>query len=73
MNLATTAQNAEKREGSLEGGRNLGRTESEDSTLDPDLVAIMAAWPVVPPAVKAGILAMVNAVSTSTKPSAHRE
>ena len=30
---------------------------------DPDLAAVMAAWPVLPEAIKAGILAMVKAAS----------
>jgi hypothetical protein len=30
---------------------------------DPDLAAVVAAWPELPPAVRAGILAMVKAAS----------
>jgi hypothetical protein len=32
---------------------------------DPDLAAVVAAWPALPPAIRAGILAMVNAAGRS--------
>ena len=34
---------------------------------DPDLAAVVDAWPALPEAIKAGILAMVNAASESGK------
>lgn len=39
--------------------------EKPTETIDPDLAAVMAAWPDLPPALRAGILAMVAAAATS--------
>jgi hypothetical protein len=44
-------------------GRTAGRTHeaSEGGFHDPDLAALVAAWPSLPGAIRAGILAMVRA------------
>jgi hypothetical protein len=39
------------------------RAESNDRALDPDLAAVVDAWPRLPEAVRAGIVAMVKAAS----------
>ena len=36
---------------------------------DPNLSAIVAAWPELPEAIRAGILAMVHAATTKDRPS----
>ena len=38
-----------------------GAVGDENRSIDPDLAAVIEAWPTLPEAVKAGILAMVNA------------
>jgi hypothetical protein len=42
---------------------NQGEAESEAVCPDSDLKAVIAAWPVLPDAIKAGILAMVRTAS----------
>ena len=43
------------------GGARGGAVGSKSASIDPDLQAIIDAWPSLPDAVKADILAMVNA------------
>ena len=45
------------------GCTNSSETGSEPAPMPPDLAAVVAAWPTLPEPVKAGILAMVKAVS----------
>jgi hypothetical protein len=42
-----------------------GLASASDVTDDPDLAAVVAAWPKLPEAIRAGILAMVKAASGS--------
>jgi len=46
---------------SAEGGAELGALAGHPSDLDPDLAALIDAWPDLPEAVRAGISAMVGA------------
>ncbi|MBX3359908.1 MAG: hypothetical protein KF912_08010 [Phycisphaeraceae bacterium] len=65
--------------GSLSGGNKSGNNRPDSSApahlpptpvpakpTDPELAAVVAAWPDLPPAIRAGVLALVNA-GTPTK------
>ncbi|MFN7022265.1 MAG: hypothetical protein ACK4WH_13185 [Phycisphaerales bacterium] len=67
---------AEKSGVSESGGSKSGNTGARfgDSAgltkpTDPELAAVAAAWPDLPPALRAGIVAMVNAATPPTAPS----
>lgn len=47
--------------GSGQGGAQSGALYAPKAPIDPDLAAVVDAWPVLPAAIKAGILAMVRA------------
>ncbi|MGA2035589.1 MAG: hypothetical protein ABSG68_25350 [Thermoguttaceae bacterium] len=42
------------------GGAKSGALGAQDGAIDPELRAIIDAWPALPDAIKAGILAMVR-------------
>ncbi|MCH7685408.1 MAG: hypothetical protein IH899_01785 [Planctomycetes bacterium] len=44
-----------------QGGAESGAVGAQSALMDPDLRAVIEAWPELPDAVKAGILAMVRA------------
>lgn len=50
------------------------QTEPRDTTratpTDPELAAVVAAWPALPPAIRAGVVALVRAAATAP-PSPH--
>jgi len=48
-------------------GRALGDSDPETASLPPDLAAVAKAWPTLPGALKAGIVAMVKAAGDSPK------
>lgn len=45
------------------GGAKSGATTPHTPTIAPDLATIIAAWPTVPEAIRAGILAMIRTAS----------
>jgi hypothetical protein len=53
-------ETAEKEAVAAGGGAESGAPVA-GRVLDPDLKAVVAAWPALPPAIKAGITAMVTA------------
>jgi hypothetical protein len=44
-----------------QSGAECGALGARDAPLDPDLAAVVDAWPALPAAIKAGILAMIRA------------
>ncbi|MFH1998074.1 MAG: hypothetical protein ABIK28_00270 [Planctomycetota bacterium] len=44
-----------------QGGAECGAVDAQSDPIDADLLAIIDAWPVLPEAVKANIVAMVKA------------
>jgi hypothetical protein len=63
----------EKRESTSTQAQKAAHFSAEQPAGDPDLAALVDAWPSLPEAIRAGILAMVQAAgastaSTSTKP-----
>jgi hypothetical protein len=44
-----------------QGGAESGARNAREEQLDPDLAAIVNAWPELPAAIRAGILAMIRA------------
>jgi hypothetical protein len=72
--LEDTAKSSGNTHDSLAGGNNSGNkgetsppSTSGATPFDPDLAALITAWPTVTPAVRAGILAMVKAVSSGIR------
>lgn len=56
------------------GGSNSGNEEAGEGVptppvkpTDPDLAAVVAVWPDLPPALRAGIVAMVKAATPTTR------
>ena len=50
-------------QGEAHGGTVCGTPDAAADPIDPDLQAIVDAWPAIPKAVKAGILAMIEATT----------
>ena len=50
-------ENTEKKGGADQSGAESG---AQEAPLDPELAAVVDAWPALPEAIKAGILAMVE-------------
>jgi hypothetical protein len=46
-----------------QGGAESGELCAENQPIDPNLTVIIEAWPTLPEAIKAGILAMVRAAN----------
>jgi hypothetical protein len=44
-----------------QSGAKCGALDAPKAPLDPDLAAVVDAWPALPPTIKAGILAMIGA------------
>jgi hypothetical protein len=44
-----------------QSGAECGALAAPEASLDPDLAAVVDAWPTLPAAIKAGILAMIGA------------
>jgi len=63
--LEQAAEVSGKTGGSRESGANSGALGARDAPWDPDLAAVEAAWPALPAAIKAGILALVRAARQS--------
>ena len=59
------AETPAKRGISETGGAKSGALSPVSTPIDPDLAAITAAWPELPAALKAGIVAMVKAATGS--------
>lgn len=59
--------------GQPELGLLLGALASKIASQSPDLAAVIQAWPDLPEAVKAGILAMVGAARTDNSDGKERE
>jgi hypothetical protein len=49
-----------------QSGAECGALGAQNAPLDPDLAAVVDAWPALPAAIKAGILAMVQAAGGIT-------
>ncbi len=60
-NRQRTPENTEKTGISADAGADAGAVETKRGQFGPDLQAIIDAWPALPEAIKAGILAMVRA------------
>jgi hypothetical protein len=61
MSHCGTAEKTGKNAGFANVAANLAAVETKPEALDADLAAVVKAWPMLPAAVKAGILAMVKA------------
>ena len=48
-----------------QGGAESGAVDTEKAPIDPDLARLINAWPNLPEAIRAGIVAMVNAAIQS--------
>lgn len=60
--LSTTVHaNKELRESAPQGGAESGAVGAQTPPIDPDLQAVVKAWPGLPESVRAGIVAMVRA------------
>ena len=59
-----SSETNEIEEAGVEGSPNQSPIDSDMASLDADLALIAAAWPVLPEAIKAGIVAMVQAASS---------
>lgn len=57
----TYAQNAGNSIGSVQSGAESGVLGAQNGPFDADLAAVVTAWPTLPAAIKAGILAMIGA------------
>jgi hypothetical protein len=49
-----------KLQDTTEGGAKSGAASAKTLSLDPDLTHVVAAWPVLPPHIKAAVLALVE-------------
>ena len=54
------AENLGKTAVSDQSGAQCGALDAREAPFDPDLAAVVDAWPALPQAIKAGILAMVR-------------
>jgi hypothetical protein len=54
-------QNAGKTQISQTGGAKSGALSSDSAPIDPDLQRVLEAWPMLPAALRSGILAMIDA------------
>jgi hypothetical protein len=59
----TSIENAGDGEISNQGGAESGALGADSPLIDSDLQVIVTAWPALPEAVRAGILAMIGAVT----------
>jgi hypothetical protein len=59
--IRTTSKNSAKSVDFGQGGAESGALVPEPAAIDPDLAAVVDAWPTLPAAIKAGILAMIGA------------
>jgi len=62
---ADTPENTGKTSVSSEAGADAGAVETKLAQFSPDLQSLIDAWPTLPEAIKAGILAMVRAASAT--------
>jgi hypothetical protein len=51
-------------------GNNAAAVVAPERPADPDLAALVAAWPALPSALRAGIVAMVRAAGPASRPDA---
>ncbi|GIK17963.1 MAG: hypothetical protein BroJett004_01270 [Planctomycetota bacterium] len=51
-------------------GARFGDSAGVATPTDPELAAVVAAWPDLPPAIRAGVLALVKAATPTTPPTA---
>jgi hypothetical protein len=59
--IRTPPENAAVTGDSAPSGAESGAIEAREAILDPELTAVIDAWPVLPEAIRAGILAMIRA------------
>jgi hypothetical protein len=59
------AENAGKTGVPLQSGAETGALDTEKPPIDRDLAAVNEAWPTLPEAIKAGILAMIRATGSA--------
>jgi hypothetical protein len=50
-------------------GARIGDSAGVATPSDPELAAVVAAWPDLPPGIRAGVLALVKAVTHTTPPT----
>jgi hypothetical protein len=60
---ANSRQTAKNKANSSNEGSLAHRLPTDTCPADPDLAAVVAAWPGLPEAIRAGIVAMVNAAA----------
>jgi hypothetical protein len=59
--IRTYAPNTGNSSSSDQSGAESGALGAQEATLDPDLAAVVDAWPALPGTIKAGILAIIRA------------
>ena len=64
MSHGESPENIGKTGISADAGADAGAVETKRQQFGPDLQALIDAWPALPEAIKAGILAMVKAAGT---------
>ncbi len=63
MGIEPTALSPHNSTNPAPGGAKSGALTLKESAIDPSLAALIDAWPTLPDAIRAGILAMVRAAS----------
>lgn len=59
--IRTPRKNAGKTQVTNQSGAESGALGAREAPIDPELAAVVEAWPALPDAIKAGILAMIRA------------
>ena len=66
--IRTPLENTGKTGVSDQSGAECGALAAREAPLDPELAAVVDAWPALPAGLRAGILAMIDAAKAATKP-----
>ncbi len=59
--MRTTSENTGKTGVPQESGAESGASSGDSAPIDPDLAAVVSAWPTLPYAIRAAVLAIVRA------------
>ena len=65
MNLRATPVNVEENIHSRDCAAPGAAVGAENGPIDPDLARVIEAWPKLPAAIRAGVLAMIDAADTT--------